>query len=74
MDLNNFAKEANNDMVWKAGEIDEPSFKKSPVTLEEVFQNLEHKGEDKNFLEREAHKAGVDFDEDTKDQFNRESN
>jgi len=41
----------------------EPSFKKSPVTLEEVFQDLERKGEDKNFLEREAVKAGVDFDD-----------
>lgn len=68
MDLNNFAREANDDMVWKAGE-DEPSFKKSPVSLndlphthEEVLQNLARNGE-QNFAEREAHRLGIDFDE-----------
>jgi len=80
MDLNNFAKEANDDMVWKAGE-DEPSFKKSPVSLndlpqthEKVLQNLQHNGIDQNFLERDAYEKGIDFDADTKDEFNRVNN
>lgn len=33
-----------------------------PTTTEEVIQNLAKNGEDKNFLEREADKAGVDYD------------
>lgn len=45
-----------------------------PHTYEEVLQNLQHAGENKNFLEAEAIKHGVDFDQDTKDEFNREPN
>ena len=45
-----------------------------PTTHEEVFQNLQENGENQNFLEREANKAGVDFDADTMDEFNRKIN
>jgi hypothetical protein len=34
-----------------------------PFNLEQTFQNLEHHGENENFLRAEAHKYGVDFDE-----------
>ena len=33
-----------------------------PRTREEVLQNLEHNGENENFLRAEAIKHGVDFD------------
>ena len=42
-----------------------------PHTHEEVLQNLQHNGIDQNFLEREAHAKGIDFDQDEPDQFNR---
>ena len=42
-------------------------------THEEVLQNLARNGE-QNFAEREAHRLGVDFDADTKDEFNRVNN
>lgn len=44
-------------------EPEETDDQELPTTTEEVIQNLQHNGEDQNFLEREAHKAGVDFDE-----------
>ena len=34
-----------------------------PRTHEEVLQNLQHNKIDQNFLEREAHAKGIDFDE-----------
>lgn len=46
----------------EANDQDTPPQLDQTYPLEEVFQNLEHKGEDKNFLAREADKAGVDFD------------
>jgi len=33
-----------------------------PRTHEEVLQNLQHNKIDQNFLEREAHAKGIDFD------------
>jgi hypothetical protein len=42
-----------------------------PTTHEEVLQNLAQHGENRNFLESEAIKHGVDFDADTKDEYNR---
>jgi hypothetical protein len=42
-----------------------------PHTHEEVLQNLAQHGENRNFLESEAIKHGVDFDADTKDEYNR---
>jgi hypothetical protein len=52
--------------------MNEPSFKKPPVTLEEMFQDLaQNPNVNKNWLEDEAVKAGVDFDQDPKDEFNR---
>ena len=46
-------------------EEDEGDDQDTPIatTHEEVLQNLQSKGEDQNFLEREAHKFGVDYDE-----------
>lgn len=41
-------------------------------TLEEVFQDLERGGESMNFLTTKATEMGVDFDENTKDEFNRD--
>jgi hypothetical protein len=34
-----------------------------PRTHEEVLQNLQHNKIDQNFLEREAHAKGIDFDD-----------
>ena len=48
------------------------TLKQNTDLMEQSFQNLEREGEDMNFLTREATKAGIDFDEDTKDEFNRE--
>ena len=72
-----------NPMIWRAGEDDgnelpkeeeayEPDQDTPPIarTHEEVLQNLARNGE-QNFAEREAVKLGIDFDEDTKDEFNR---
>ena len=58
-------KEEPVDMDDNSDEID------LPTTHEEVLQNLQHNKIDQNFLEREAHAKGIDFDQDEPDQFNR---
>ena len=42
-----------------------------PTTLEEVVDSLREKGMSENAIKFMARKQGIDFDEDTPDQFNR---
>jgi hypothetical protein len=61
----------------------EPSFKRSPDTginlphtREEQIHKLAENTEftDRNFLEKEADKIGMDYDKDTPDEFNNNKN
>lgn len=44
-------------------EADDQDTPPLPTTHEEVLQNLQKNGVNQNFLEREAHKHGIDYDE-----------
>jgi hypothetical protein len=55
MDWKKFGEDANKDKIWKAGDL--------PTDREQVLQNLEHHGENENFLRVEAYKWSIDFDD-----------
>ena len=72
----NFGEPIEDPKIWRAGEEETPEYPPEeeayepdqdtpPIakTHEEVLQNLQHDGEDQNFLEREGKKAGVDYDD-----------
>jgi hypothetical protein len=66
MNWQQFAKDANADMVWKKGEVDITRTREQVLT--KLAQDPNING---NWLKEEAYKYGIDFDEDTKDEFNR---
>lgn len=45
-----------------------------PTTREEQILKLARQGVNRNFLKMEANKINMDYDEDTKDEFNRNVN
>lgn len=44
-----------------------------PTTTRETCISLLTKGANKNWVEAMARESGIDFDEDTKDEFNRDN-
>jgi len=53
----------SDDKEWFAEEGERQDTPPLAVSHEEVLQNLQHNKIDQNFLEREAHAKGIDFDE-----------
>lgn len=56
-------EKANNNKEWFAEEGERQDPPPLPTTHEEVLQNLEHNGENANFLRAEANRLGVDMDD-----------